>query len=649
MTQEPMNLESLRERVLAGQLTRRGVLKRAVALGLSAPVIAGLLAACGDDEDEGDDTAPTSTAAGSGGEATEASGDATEATDEGEATEEGDEAEATEATGGEAPSGMTRGQFDNLRLLVWQAPTILNTHFSQGDKDGLASRLVLEPLVNIMSDGSLVPVLAAEIPSLENGGVAEDGLSVTWKLKEGVVWSDGEPFTAEDVEFTWQYITDEATAATTFATYEAIESVEVVDEHTITFNFAEPNPLWFGTFSGSFYGAVLPKHILGDVIGEAARNAPFNLDPIGTGPYIVTEFRPGDTVLYEANPNYREADKPYFAKVELKGGGDATSAARAALQSGETDYAWNLQIEKQVADQMAADAETGVLVATSGNSVEQLLINFADPNKEVDGARSEPSTQHPFLTDKAVRDALRLGSDRETIATQLYGQAGQPSANTLVAPTSFNSPNNAVEFDPDAAMAMLEEAGWTGSPRAKDGIELSVIYTTTVNPVRQKTQEILKQAWESIGFKVELKSIDASVYFSSDAGNPDTVSHFYADLTMFTNGPVNPYPLDYMSGFKSNEPETDIAQQSNQWSGNNYNRWVNEEFNELWLQARTELDPDTQAELFIAMNDLVIQDVARIGLVHRGGLTGFSNRIKGHVDASWELEVYDIENWYAEE
>ncbi len=649
MNQDQTSLDTLRENVLAGRLTRRGVLKRAVALGLSAPVIAGLLAACGDDEEEGDDTDATSTTSGTGGEATEATGDATEATDEGEATEEGDEGEATEATGGETPSGMTRGQFDMLRLLVWQAPTILNTHFSQGDKDGLAARLVLEPLANIMSDGSLVPVLAAEVPSVENGGVAEDGMSVTWKLKEGVVWSDGTPFTAEDVEFTWQYITDEATAATTFATYEIITGVEVVDEHTITFTFAEPNPLWFGTFSGSFYGAVLPKHILGDAIGEAARNHEFNLAPIGTGPYVVTEFRPGDTVLYEANPNFREANKPYFAQVELKGGGDATSAARAVLQSGETDYAWNLQIEKQVADQMGADAETGVLVATTGNSVEQLLINFADPWTEVDGARSEPTTQHPFLTDKNVREALKLASDRETIATELYGQAGQPTANTLVSPEPFRSPNNPVEFDLDAAEALLEEAGWTGSPRAKDGVELSIVYTTTVNPVRQKTQEILKQSWENIGFAVELKSIDASVYFSSDAGNPDTVCHFYADVTMFTNGPVNPYPLDYMAGFKSDVPEQDIAQQSNQWSGNNYNRWVNEEFNELWLQAKTELDPDAQAELFISMNDLVIEDVARIGLVHRGGLTGYSNRIKGHSDSSWEIEVYDIENWYAEE
>ncbi len=646
MTQDERTttLDALRDNILAGHLTRRGVLKRAVALGLSAPVIAGLLAACGDDDedDSGGSGEPAATSGSTGGDATAAS-DSTETTDE------DDDASATSEPSGDSGSGKGRGEGDLLRLLVWQAPTILNTHFSQGDKDGLASRLILEPLVNIMSDDTLTPVLAAEIPSLENGGVAEDGMSVTWKLKEGVVWSDGEPFTAEDVKFTWEYATDEATAATTFATYEIITDAQVVDEHTITFSFAEPNPLWFGTFSGSFYGAVLPKHILGDAIGEAARTHEFNLNPVGTGPYKLTEFRPGDTVLYEINENFRDADKPFFSTVELKGGGDATSAARAVLQSGETDYAWNLQIEKAVADQMAANAETGVLEATTGNSVEQLLINFADPNKEVNGARSEPTTQHPFFTDKAVREALKLASDRETIATELYGQAGSPTANTLVAPTSFNSPNNPIDFDLDAAEAMLEEAGWTGSPRAKDGVELSIVYSTTVNPVRQKTQEILKQAWESIGISTELKSIDASVYFSSDAGNPDTVSHFYSDVTMFTNGPVNPYPLDYMSGFKSDDPDTDIAQQSNQWAGNNYNRWVNDEFNELWLQAKTELDPDTQAELFIAMNDLVIEDVARIGLVHRGSLAGYSKRIKGHENSSWEIAVYDIENWYAEE
>jgi peptide/nickel transport system substrate-binding protein len=627
-----IELTTLREQISRGLLSRRAVLKRGTALALSAPAIAALLAACGGDDDDTTDVTGTTGDNGSGS----TSGEATEATGEG---------------GEGAGSGSGRGAGDTLRLLLWQAPTILNPHFSQGDKDGYAARPILEPLVNIMSDGSLDPVLAAEVPSIENGGVSPDGLSVTYKLKEGVVWSDGQPFTAEDVKFTWEFATNQETSTTTFATYSSIQSVDVVDEHTVTFNFAEPNPGWYSAFSAGYYGAVLPKHILGDSIGEAARNHEFNLNPIGTGPYKLTEFRPGDTVLYEINENYREADKPYFSAVELKGGGDATSAARAVLQTGETDYSWNLQVEKAVLEQLTANAETGVVVSTLGNSVEQLLLNFADPNTEVNGARSEPTTEHPIFSDKRVRDALRLASDRETIATQLYGETGVASANTLVSPAIFSSPNNSVEFDLDAAAALLDKAGWTldGSTRKKDGKELSLIYTTTSSPIRQKTQEIIKQAWESIGVKVELKAIDSSVYFSSDAGNPDTVGHFYADVTMFTNGPTSPYPLEYMQGFKSSDPATDIAQQSNSWSGNNYNRWVNEEFNELWEQARTEMDPDTQVELFVAMNDLVIGEVVRIGLVHRAIPDGFANRIKGYVASSWDVGLYDIANWYAED
>jgi len=627
-------IDDLYSGIVAGRLNRRDVLKRGAALGLSAPIIAGLLAACGGSEST-PTSAPQATTA-PGGEATKPAG--------GEASPE-----ATTPSGGETP-GQGRGKGDLVRLLVWQAPTTLNTHFSQGDKDGLAARLILEPLANVMSDGSLQPVLAAEIPSLENGGVAADGMSVTWKLKPDVVWSDGEPFTAEDVKFTWEYTTNVDVAATTFAVYDVISAVEVVDDHTITFKYTEPNPGWFSAFAGSFNGAVLPKHILADVLGTAARNAPFNLSPIGTGPYKLKEFRPGDTVLYEINEKYREADKPYFSRVELKGGGDATAAARAVLQSGETDYAWNLQIEKTIAEQMAASATTGVLIATTGNSVEQLLINFADPNTEVDGARSEPSTQHPIFKDKRVRDAIRISSDRETIATQLYGEAGTASPNTLVAPSSFKSPNTSMEYDLTKAAALLDEAGWTkdGTVRKKDGKDLALSYMTTVNPVRQKTQEILKQSWQELGIAVELRAIDAGVFFSSDAGNPDTISHFYADIGMFTNGPTSTYPLDYMSGFKSTDPATDLAQKSNQWSGGNYNRWVNEDFNKLWVQAKTELDPAKQVKLFIGMNDLVVDEVVRIGLVHRGGLVGFSKKLKGHVDSSWEMEIYDIDNWYFE-
>jgi peptide/nickel transport system substrate-binding protein len=647
-------LERLRAEILAGRLSRRDVLRRAVALGLSAPVIASLLAACGDDDD--DDAAETT-------EATATTAGAAQPT----ATTAAAEPTPTTAAAGETPTaaaaaespttaaevaeepGQGRGMADLVRILYWQAPTILNPHFAQGDKDSSAASVVLEPLVSYNPDGTLRARLVSEIPSLENGGVAEDGTSVTWKLKEGVVWSDGEPFTAEDVKFTYDFVIDPESSSTSFAQYQVIDSVEVVDELTVTVNFKQPNPEWFGPFGTGYGGEILPKHILQDFMGAQARDAEFNLNPIGTGAYKVAEFRPGDVVIYEMNELYRDETRPYFTQVELKGGGDATSAARAGIQTGETDWAWNLQVEKAVLEQIAAEGEFGELAVAPGLSIERILINFADPNTEVDGARSEPSNAHPFQQFKEVRQAFNICADRETIASELYGVAGQATPNLLVSPDAFVSPNNTFVFDTAAAAAALDAAGWTGSPRAKDGVEMRVLYQTTINPVRQKTQEIVKQAMESIGIPTEIKSIDAGVFFASDAGNPDTAAHFYADWEMYTNGPASPYPIAYMAGWKSDEPDKDLAQKANDWSGSNYNRWVNDEYNTLYRQAEQELDPAKQAELFIAMGELLVEEVVEIPLVHRAGVTGVNRQLKGYNRSPYEPDTYDVADWYLEE
>ena len=649
MTQtESSRLDLLREQVLNGTLNRREVLKRSMLLGLSAPVIAGLLAACGDDDDDGDDTpAPTNTTASGGAQATEApedeeeeespEADATEAPED----EEEEEAEPTATTAAEAPAEAGGGGL--IRLLWWQAPTILNSHLSQGTKDYDASGLILESLANVAADGSLVARLAAEIPSLENGGVAEDGMSVTWKLREGVTWHDGEPFTAEDVAFTYTYLIDEATTSTTQGAYQAVESVEVVDDLTVRVNFNEPNPGWFGPFVGPL-GMIIPEHVMRDYVGAAARDAPFNLAPIGTGPYKLVEFRPGDVVLYERNENYWDPGKPFFDEVEMKGGGDAASAARAALVSGEVDFAWNLQVEAEILNQMEEEGD-GLLVPIPSPNVERILVNFTDPNTEVNGARSEPTTQHPFLQFLEVRQALTYAIDRETIATQLYGPTGTATTNILVAPDAFASPNTTATFDVAQAAQMLEDAGWTGSPRSKDGVEMKILYQTSANTVRQKTQEIVKQSFEEIGIPVEIKAIDAAVYFSSDAGNPDTASHFYADFEMYTNGPSSPYPISYMTGFISINPEIDLAQQSNAWSGTNEMRWVNEEYNELYKQAQVELDPAVQAELFIGMNDLIVNEVAQIPLVHRASVVAHRADLEGVEGSGWDSNAWNIKNW----
>ncbi len=324
-------IDELRAEALEGRLDRRSVLKRGIALGLSAPIIAGLLAACGGSEKATSTPAAAATSPSGGGEATKPA--ATAPSGGSEATKPVEASPTTGGGSGEATEpGHGRGKADLLRILYWQAPTSLNPHFSQGTKDSAAASLILEPLIDVDIAGNLIPVLAAEIPSLENGSVAKDGTSITYKLRQGVTWSDGEPFTANDVKFTWQFTTDETAATTTIAKYIDIKDIEVVDDHTVTIHFKNPTPGWYSPFATGFGGQILPEHILKDFMGANARNAAFNLAPVGTGPYKLTEFKPGDVMMCEINDKYREADKPYFSKVEFKGGGDATSAARAALQ-----------------------------------------------------------------------------------------------------------------------------------------------------------------------------------------------------------------------------------------------------------------------------------------------------------------------------
>ncbi|BAZ44164.1 extracellular solute-binding protein [Chondrocystis sp. NIES-4102] len=531
-----------------------------------------------------------------------------------------------------------------LKLLYWQAPTILNPHLSTGFKDTEASRITLEPLASFNQEGNLVPFLAEEIPTRENGGVAADGKSVTWKLKQNIKWSDGQPFTAEDVVFTYQFISNSQVGAVSAGTYQAVESVEAIDNHTVKINFKQVNPAWSLVFVGG-EGMILPKHIYQTYNGANAREAPANLKPIGTGPYRVVDFRPGDTVIYEANPEFRQAKQLGFSKIELKGGGDATSAARAVLQTKDADFAYNLQVEAPVLKELEA-AGAGVVVSNYGALAERILINFSNPNQVAPtGERSSIEFPHPFLSDRTVRQALSLAVDRDTIAQQLYGITGKPTANFLVAPDQYVSSNTSYEYNLAQAKQLLDKAGWQDTNgngiRDKNGIEMQMLFQTSVNPLRQKTQAVVKQGWQSLGVGVELKSIDPGVYFSSDASNNDTVEHFYADIQMYTTGNTSPDPTAYMNFMTCEQ----IPQKANNWTGDNNSRYCNPEYDRLWRLASRELDETKRRELFIKMNDLLIKDFAVIPLVHRADVTAFSSSLTGYQATAWDMRTWDIMNW----
>ena len=536
-----------------------------------------------------------------------------------------------------------RGGGGSLRLLWWQAPTQLNPHFAVGQKDLDAARIFYEPLAGYDPAGNLHLILGAEVPSLENGGVARDGRSVTWRLKRDVTWHDGKPFTADDLVFTWEFVTDPATASTSSGLYKEVKKVEKVDPHTVRVVFNEPVPVWIRPFVGNL-GLIVPKHIFEPYRGANSRDAPANLAPVGTGPYRFVDFKPGDAVRGEINRNYHEPNRPYFDAIEMKGGGDAVSAARAVLKTGEFDYAWNVQVEDEILRRMEQGGKGRVVTATS-STIERIHLNFSDPWTEVDGERSNQTTRHPLLSDPAVRDALNLLVDRGAIQDHVYGRGGIATRNFLTGPARFCSPNDKWEFSIDKANATLDAAGWTRGAdgiRSKGGRKLKFVFQTSINAPRQKTQQIVKQACQKAGIDVELKSVVASVFFSSDFANPDTASKFYTDLEMLANSGA-PDPWVHMNQFCSWE----IAAKANQWQGRNINRWRNDAYDQVYKSAARELDPVKRAALFVRMNELIVENRVVIPLVNRPEV-GAASRTLRMTLSGWDSHLWLLKDWYRE-
>ncbi|WP_395701185.1 peptide ABC transporter substrate-binding protein [Aquabacterium sp.] len=534
-----------------------------------------------------------------------------------------------------------RGGGGTLKTLWWQGATLLQPHFANGTKDQEGSRIFYEPLAVWDNDGNLVPILAAEIPSRENGGLSADGKSVTWKLKKGVTWHDGKPFSADDCVFTWQFVTDPATAAVTSGVYKDVK-VEKIDSHTIKVSFSKPTPFWATAFCAA-EGMIIPKHLFADYIGAKSREAPTNLKPVGTGPYKFVDFKPGDMVRGEINTNYHIPNRPYFDAIEMKGGGDATSAARAVLQTGEYDYAWNLQVEDEVLKRMEAGGKGRAQIVASGD-IEFIQLNPTDPNTEVDGERSSIKTTHFAFTDPKVREAMALLADRQGIQEFVYGRTGVATGIFLNNPPRFKSPNNRFEFNVDKANAILDAAGWKkGSDgiREKGGKKMKFVFQTSINGIRQKEQAIIKQACQKAGIDLELKSVTASVFFSSDVANPDTYGKFYCDMQMYTTTMTQPDAERFMDQYRTSE----VSSKANKWQGRNICRYRNPEYDKLYAMGEAELDPVKRAALFIQMNDLVIKDGYIVPLISRPRVRGSALKLVNPL-TGWDLDFSQLHNWY---
>ncbi|QYU70698.1 peptide ABC transporter substrate-binding protein [Leptolyngbya sp. 15MV] len=593
------HLRQMIGRVLRGDLSRRGFVKRMAAVGFTAPMATQLLALHGINPASAQSLPPY--------------------------------------------RPTRRGGGGPLKILYWQASTLLNPHFAVGTTNQDSSRVIYEPLAGWAQDGTLVPILAAEIPTIENQGLREDGRSVTWKLKRGVKWHDGQDFSADDVVFNWEYARNPATAAVSSGSYTGVNVVKV-DDYTVRVEFERPTPFWADAFVAS-RGMIIPKHLFKDYVGANVRDAPNNLRAVGTSPYRLTSFVPGDTLRAELFPQYHMPLHPHFDTVEVKGGGDAVSAARAVLQTGEYDYAWNLQVEDEILKRLE-QAGRGRVEIIEGGDVEFVMLSVTDPNREVDGERSHLSTQHPAFRDPAVREAMSLLIDRNALQQFIYGRGGPATANFLNNPPRFASPNMRHEFNIAKANEILDRAGWVRGRdgiRAKDGVRLRFVYQTSVNAPRQRTQAVYKQAAQRAGIDLELKSVTASVFFSADVANPDTYTKFWADMQMYTTTMPQADPQLFMNVFVSWEMST----KANNWQGRNILRWKNDEYDRLFRAAEAELDPVKRAAMFIQMNDMIVSSNHIIPLVRRPRVRASLNNLRPVLTA-WDNDFWLLGHWHRE-
>ncbi len=593
------DLRAFRDQVERGTLTRREATRRLLGLGLGLPMACALLAGAGLSSAQVQVAAPYTYA-------------------------------PTRRGGGGA-----------LRMLFWQAPTTLNPHFATGAKDGEASRVFYEGLATWDNEGELVPVLAAEVPSRANGAVAADGRSVTWKLKRGVTWHDGQPFTADDVVFNADYIRDPATAATSAGTVADMRFVKL-DSHTVRVEFDKPTPFWPGSYAALM---ILPRHVFAPFRGAASRDTPANQRPVGTGPYRIVDFKPGDLIRAAINPGYHLPNRPHFDTLEIKGGGDAISAARAVLQTAEYDYAWGLNVEDDVLQRLeAASAGRGRVDIVESSTITFVMLNTTDPNIEVDGQRSHPSTPHPMFADKTVREAVNLLFDREGMQQVLWGRTGAATPSFINSPVRFRSANIRREFNVDKANALLDTTGWKrGSDglRAKDGRKAKLVFQAAGNAPTQKLQQIIKAAFTRAGIELELKSVATAVFFGGDAANPDSAARFHADLQSFSLIGTIPDPERNMDRFGSWE----LPSKVNKFQGRNIMRWRNDEYDRLYRAAEVEMDPAKRTALFIRMNDLVVGDGYMIPLCSRKAVSAAASKLM-KPNVAWGAAMATLADWY---
>ena len=508
-----------------------------------------------------------------------------------------------------------------------QEPGVLNPLLISASIEDAVSSFVVEGLVQVDDQGNYYPVLAEALPA-----VSEDGLQVTYKLKQGVKFSNGDPFTCADVQFTLEAILSDLSGASTSG-YSSIDSIDCPDDYTAVVNFAEIYAPYLRLFS----------YIIPRAAGDLATldTWDFNRTPIGTGPWMIKEWQSGNFIELAPNPNFREAGKPYLDKIIVKIL-PSREVGMQLLGTGEITALWDVTEADFPTLDSLKDKGVGYAGAQAGEN-ELLLFNFADPKVE---APADPAANpHPILSDPKVREAIQYAIDKQTMVdTLLYGNV---NVGTTVLPSGFfGCPQPASEFSVEKANALLDEAGWkmgADGIREKDGQKLELkITSTSGNLLREQTEQVLVEMLKLVGINLVIENVPSDVLFAGwESKGLRKIGQF--DILLYTTGPG----IDPDSHLFTNYHSARIPTAENEGAGSNYSRYINADVDQWIDDAAATTDTDVRKELYCKVAAQINKDLPRLMLYERLLLSGYRTELQNFkVSPSPTDFTFGSENWW---
>jgi len=508
-----------------------------------------------------------------------------------------------------------------------QEPGTLSPLLSSATIDDVINAFIVEGLVTMDGDGNYAPVLAEALPT-----ASEDGLTVTYKLKKDIKFSNGDPFTCADVQFTYEAIVSDLSGASTSG-YSDIENIECPDDYTAVVTFAEVYAPFMRLFA-----FIVPK-----AAGDLAKldTWEYNRAPIGTGPWMVKEWVAGDYIALQPNPYYREAGKPYLESVIVKILPSRETGVQL-LGTGEITVLWDLtEADIPTIETLDGVGWSGALYGYGEN--ELLVFNFGTTDGS---APADPATAPHFaLNDLRVRQAIQYGIDKQLIVDTLLN--GNVKVGTTVLPAGqWGCPQPASEYSVDKAKALLEEAGWVVGAdgiREKDGVKLSLkISTTTGNQLREQTEQVLVEMMKEIGIDLVIDNVPSDVLFASwDSDGMRKKGRF--DILLYTTGGG----IDPDSHLFGNYHSARIPSADNEGAGNNYSRYINADVDALIDDAAFNPDQEARREAYCKVAEQINKDLPRVFLYERMVISGYREQLQNfRVSPGYADMTLDSQNWW---